>query len=107
MQADHVRVSVTEAGDVARWLPARVNGRDSNKGKFGHVMVFAGSGGFVGAPVMVAEAAARTGAGLVTLAVPEGIHQAADGPRLARRDDARPAPDAAGDVRRRRRWTPP
>ena len=77
MQADHVSVSMTEAADVARWLPARVNGRDSNKGKFGHVLVFAGSSGFVGAPVMVAEAAARTGAGLVTLAIPEGIHQPA------------------------------
>ena len=77
MQADHIHVSVTEPADIARWLPARVNGRDSNKGKFGHVLVLAGSGGFVGAPVMVAEAAARTGAGLVTLAIPDGIHQAA------------------------------
>ena len=77
MRADHIKVFTTEPGDVARWLPARVNGRDSNKGKFGHVLVLAGSGGFVGAPVMVAEAAARTGAGLVTLAIPEGIHQAA------------------------------
>jgi hydroxyethylthiazole kinase-like uncharacterized protein yjeF len=66
----------TTAADVARWLPPRINGRDSNKGKYGHVMAFAGSGGFVGAPVMVAEAAARMGAGLVTLIIPEGIHQA-------------------------------
>ena len=39
------QVSATEAADVARWLPPRVNGRDSNKGQFGHVTVFAGSSG--------------------------------------------------------------
>ena len=77
MAADNVKVVMTEASDVARWVPARVNGRDSNKGKFGHVSVFAGSAGFVGAPVLSTEAAARTGAGLVTLAVPEGVQAAA------------------------------
>lgn len=76
MAADEVQVAATEAADVARWLPARVNGRDSNKGQFGHVTVFAGSSGFVGAPTLTSEAAARTGAGLVTLAVPEGIQNA-------------------------------
>lgn len=76
MAANDVQVAITEAADVARWLPARVNGRDSNKGQFGHVTVFAGSSGFVGAPTLTSEAAARTGAGLVTLAVPEGIQNA-------------------------------
>ena len=77
MAADSIKVVGTEASDVAGWVPARVNGRDSNKGKFGHVSVFAGSAGFVGAPVLSTEAAARTGAGLVTLAVPEGVQAAA------------------------------
>ena len=76
MAADDVQVSATEAADVAKWLPARVNGRDSNKGKFGHVSVFAGSAGFAGAPTLSAEAAARAGAGLVTLAVPKSIQNA-------------------------------
>jgi len=76
MAAEDVQVAATEAADVARWLPARVNGRDSNKGQFGHVTVFAGSSGFVGAPTLTSEAAARTGAGLVTLAVPSGIQNA-------------------------------
>jgi len=76
MAADDVQVAATEAADAARWLPARINGRDSNKGQFGHVTVFAGSDGFVGAPTLTSEAAARTGAGLVTLAVPEGIQDA-------------------------------
>jgi len=77
MAAEGVQVVATEASDVAGWVPARVNGRDSNKGKFGHVSVFAGSAGFVGAPVLSTEAAARTGAGLVTLAVPKGVQAAA------------------------------
>jgi len=74
--SDEIQAGVTEASDIARWLPSRVNGRDSNKGQFGHVMVFGGSAGFVGAPILTAEAAARTGSGLVTLAIPEGIRNA-------------------------------
>ncbi len=77
MAAEDVLVGATEASDVAAWLPARVNGRDSNKGKFGHITVFAGSAGFVGAPVLTSEAAARAGAGRVTLAVPERLQEAA------------------------------
>jgi NAD(P)H-hydrate epimerase len=69
-------VCVTEASDVAKWLPPRSNGRDINKGTFGHVLVLAGSLDFPGAPILVAEAAARSGAGLITLAVPSGIREA-------------------------------
>jgi ADP-dependent NAD(P)H-hydrate dehydratase / NAD(P)H-hydrate epimerase len=47
---------------------------DSNKGKFGHVLVvggaFGSAGGKAGAPAMTALAALRAGAGLVTAAVP-------------------------------------
>ncbi len=76
MRADHIQTWVTDAGEVAAWLPARTESRDSNKGKFGHVFVFAGSEGFVGAPTLTAEGAARAGAGLVTLAVPQGLQTA-------------------------------
>jgi NAD(P)H-hydrate epimerase len=44
---------------------------DANKGSFGHVLVLGGSPGKIGAPVMASIAALRSGAGLVTLAVPE------------------------------------
>ncbi|HZT42251.1 MAG TPA: NAD(P)H-hydrate dehydratase [Chthonomonadaceae bacterium] len=43
---------------------------ESNKGDFGHVAVVGGSRGMVGAPSMVARAAQRVGAGLVTVLVP-------------------------------------
>jgi len=46
---------------------------DSNKGRFGHVLVVGGSIGKSGAPAMTSLAALRVGAGLVTAAVPEPI----------------------------------
>src|ERR1700680_1396436 len=55
-------------------LPVRAPRRaDSNKGMFGRVLVVAGSRGMSGAAVLCASAALRGGAGLVRLAVPEGI----------------------------------
>jgi len=53
-------------------LPARK--RDSHKGDFGHLLIIAGSEGYTGAPVLCAHAAARSGVGLVTLAVPRNIY---------------------------------
>ncbi len=41
---------------------------DSHKYQYGHVLVVGGSPGMVGAPLLSAEAALRTGAGLVTIA---------------------------------------
>jgi ADP-dependent NAD(P)H-hydrate dehydratase / NAD(P)H-hydrate epimerase len=56
-------------------LAQRPRPADANKGKFGHVLVVGGSfgpaGGKAGAPAMAAMAALRSGAGLVTAAVPE------------------------------------
>jgi hydroxyethylthiazole kinase-like uncharacterized protein yjeF len=44
--------------------------RDSNKGRYGHVLVIAGSRGKSGAAAMAGLAALRAGAGLVTVACP-------------------------------------
>ncbi len=44
--------------------------KNSNKGMYGHVLVIAGSYGKSGAPAMASTAAYRSGAGLVTVAVP-------------------------------------
>ncbi|WP_158751947.1 NAD(P)H-hydrate dehydratase [Acidobacterium sp. S8] len=46
---------------------------ESNKGKYGHVLVIGGSYGKAGAPSMASLAALRTGAGLVTAAVAQPI----------------------------------
>jgi len=65
-------VELLTSGDVAPLLPRRR--QSSNKGDFGHLLIVAGSEGYTGAPVLCAHAAARTGAGLVTLAVPRAIY---------------------------------
>jgi NAD(P)H-hydrate epimerase len=51
-------------------VPRDVN---ANKGKYGHVLVVGGSYGTAGAPSMASLAAMRTGAGLVTAAVPKSV----------------------------------
>lgn len=68
---------LTTPEDISGWLPSRKASRDANKGKFGHVSVFAGSAGFLGAANLAAVGAARSGAGLVTLCVPAGLLDAA------------------------------
>ena len=53
-------------------LPARA--ADAHKGDFGHVMVIGGDTGYGGAALMAAEAAARSGAGKVSVATrPEHV----------------------------------
>ena len=48
--------------------------RDAHKGRFGHVLVVGGDHGFAGAARLAGEAAARTGAGLVSVATrPEHV----------------------------------
>ena len=51
---------------LADWLPPRA--RDAHKGRFGHVLVIGGEQGMSGAVRLAAEAAARVGAGLVSIA---------------------------------------
>ena len=53
-------------------LPRRK--RDAHKGDFGKLFILAGSVGYTGAPVLASRAAVRSGAGLVTLAVPKQIY---------------------------------
>ena len=58
--------------DFARELAPRA--RTAHKGHFGHVLVIGGDCGMAGAAIMAAEAAARTGAGLVSCATrPEHV----------------------------------
>jgi len=47
--------------------------RSSHKGDFGHVLIIGGEVGFAGAARMAGEAAARVGAGLVSIATHAGI----------------------------------
>ena len=56
---------------VCRHLPPRP--LTGHKGTFGKLMVLSGAANYLGAPYLCTGAAMRTGAGLVTLAAPQGI----------------------------------
>jgi ADP-dependent NAD(P)H-hydrate dehydratase / NAD(P)H-hydrate epimerase len=64
------RAWLTEPSDVAEWLPLRT--ADTHKRASGVLVVVAGSRGMTGAARLIALAAGRIGAGLVTVAAPEG-----------------------------------
>lgn len=51
---------------VVSWLPRRQS--DSHKGTYGHVAVVGGAYGMLGAPILAAGGALKSGAGLVTVA---------------------------------------
>lgn len=55
---------------VSKRLTEKKRPINSNKGKFGHVLIVGGSYGTAGAPSMASLACLRAGAGLVTAAVP-------------------------------------
>lgn len=57
---------------VQNLIPKRPS--NGHKGTFGHVLVVGGSRSYVGAPIFTAKAALGSGAGLVTMAVPESIY---------------------------------
>lgn len=65
---DEVPVSADKLmlADYRAYLPPRP--RDSHKGLSGHVLIVGGDNGYSGAPCMVAMAALRVGAGLVSVA---------------------------------------
>ena len=58
-------------------LPERQH--DAHKGNFGRVLIIGGSVGMAGAPALAGLAALRSGAGLVTIAVPGAIQQTVAG----------------------------
>ena len=70
--------------------------KDSNKGKYGHVLIVAGSRGKSGAAAMAGLAALRAGAGLVTVACPGSALDsvAAHAPELM----TEPLPETPGGV---------
>jgi len=75
---DSLRVAgplLADRGLVKGWLVPRP--RDSHKGSFGRAIVIGGSINYPGAPVLAGLGAYRSGAGLVTLAVPNPVYPAA------------------------------
>lgn len=81
VEAAPSRLFLTEDGDARVWLESTRYTPDSYKNTHGHAFVVAGSRGMTGAAVLCADAAIRSGAGLVTLAAPESALSAI-APRL-------------------------
>jgi NAD(P)H-hydrate epimerase len=71
LNSDTLRVQSIEEDDIFSLLPARP--AYSHKGDYGHVLLIAGSRGKTGAALMAAKACLRTGAGMVTIGVPETL----------------------------------
>jgi NAD(P)H-hydrate epimerase len=86
---------------VASWFAPR--DVEAHKGQFGRVLVVGGSRGMIGAACLAAHAALRAGAGLVYLAVPEGMQPVA----AAKLDEVitLPLPETAGGALSRRALT--
>jgi NAD(P)H-hydrate epimerase len=70
---------LVDAAHVASVLPPRPV--DAHKGTFGKTLIVGGSVNYIGAPALAAEAAYRSGAGLVTIAAPADIVEAHAGQR--------------------------
>ena len=70
--ARDIATELAEAADLRALLPPRPFA--SHKGTFGHLVVVAGSPGKTGAATLCAEAGLRSGAGLVTVAVPASLN---------------------------------
>ncbi len=64
--------AVASSGRLASLLPRRPY--ESHKGDYGRIGIVAGSRGLVGAAVMTSAACVRSGAGLVSLYVPEDVY---------------------------------
>lgn len=102
-QVSGPRIEMLTRRAVAPLVPVRRS--DSHKGTYGHVLIVAGSIGRTGAAILAARAALRSGAGLVTVAVPASCLPivAAGGPEfmtlpLPETPDGTVSGDALADV---------
>ena len=100
---EDITLELLTAAWVGQCLPSRP--LDGHKGSFGHALVVAGSRNYVGAACLASLAAARVGAGLVTLAAPAGVYKIAAGRLtevihfpLPEDDEGRIHPDGAGAI---------
>ena len=71
LKSKKLKIELLEKEDMSLFIPERR--RCSHKGDYGHVLIVAGSKGKTGAAFMCAKACLRTGAGLVTIGVPESL----------------------------------
>jgi NAD(P)H-hydrate epimerase len=105
-ERDSVRRWLVTAEAVRPHLPARPIG--ANKGTFGKALIIGGSANYIGAAGLAAQAAYRAGAGLVSVAAPEGVVRALAGalpevtwfplPESSKNGDQKTIEDAAASL---------
>jgi ADP-dependent NAD(P)H-hydrate dehydratase / NAD(P)H-hydrate epimerase len=71
VNSEKLNIQLAEKDTLTQLLPKRR--KYSYKGDYGHILIVAGSRGKTGAAIMAAEACLRSGAGLVTIGVPESL----------------------------------
>ena len=65
-------LELVTGSELSGLIPPRP--RSSHKGDYGHLLILAGSPGMTGAAALASMAALRSGAGLVTLGIPESLN---------------------------------
>ena len=71
LSSESLKTQTIEQTDASFLLPERT--AYSHKGDYGHVLIIAGSKGKTGAALMTAKACLRSGAGMITIGVPETL----------------------------------
>ncbi|MDO8281166.1 MAG: NAD(P)H-hydrate dehydratase [Thermodesulfovibrionia bacterium] len=71
LTSSKIKANLIQKADALSLMPQRP--KDSHKGTYGHVLIIAGSRGKTGAALMTAKACLRTGAGLVTIGIPDSL----------------------------------
>ncbi|MBE0425666.1 MAG: NAD(P)H-hydrate dehydratase [Nitrospirae bacterium] len=71
LDSEKLKVELLEKDYISAIVPERY--KYSHKGDYGHVLIVAGSKGKTGAAFMSAKACLRSGAGLVTIGIPESL----------------------------------
>ena len=71
LEKPELKLELVEGKTVLPFFKKRQ--KDTHKGSYGHLLIFAGSLGKTGAAALAGKAALRTGAGLVTVATAEGV----------------------------------
>jgi len=71
LRSESLKTETIEQTDASFLVPERT--KYSHKGDYGHVLIVAGSRGKTGAAIMAAKACLRSGAGMITIGVPESL----------------------------------
>jgi NAD(P)H-hydrate epimerase len=71
LESEKIRTGLIQKEDICSLFPERL--KYSHKGTYGHVLIVAGSKGKTGAALMAAKACLKSGAGLVTIGIPDTL----------------------------------